>query len=68
MELPLEWWQCPTYGCRGLIRTENEPRSGATGTCQPDPDKPGAFCGREMRWDGRAEQWLPNSPFRGFTL
>ncbi len=58
-------WPCPTYACSGIISTETLPLFGTEMTCEPDPDRPGVFCSRKMRWEWK--DWRPVSPFRGFS-
>ncbi|HUI04605.1 MAG TPA: hypothetical protein VLZ77_13775 [Acidimicrobiales bacterium] len=58
-------WECPTYGCRGLISVPEEPRHDTRARCEPE-DTRGQVCGREMIWDSLINQWLPAEPFRGF--
>jgi hypothetical protein len=55
-------WPCPTPRCRGLIVMEIMPVPGDAAVCKQPAE--GAFCGREMRWDGRS--WIPITPFQGF--
>jgi hypothetical protein len=62
MAAPFEW-DCPTYGCRGLIIMEVEPDLGDRALCRRPTGSSERVCGREMLWEG--DGWQP-APFRGF--
>jgi hypothetical protein len=58
-------WECPTWGCRGLIAVDAEPDHDTRATCIR-PRGSERVCGREMAWDVLIGEWLPTEPFRGF--
>jgi len=59
-------WHCPTYGCRGIIITVDDPRHDSRAVCQRPSDVVVPACGREMRWDVLTGKWHPTEPFKGF--
>jgi hypothetical protein len=61
----MEWsqtdWNCPVYGCRGVLCSEGPPEHGTLVRCVERADDPikGRSCGRLMRWDAQRQLWEP---------
>ena len=66
MAAPIFEWECPTFGCLGVIVTDDPPRHGTTAVCEPNPDSRRQVCRREMSWEEIPGRWRPSVPFLAF--
>jgi hypothetical protein len=53
-------WECPSFGCLGVLMLDDQPRHHSIAWCQPSPESKRPFCGRTMRWDNVEERWSPH--------
>jgi hypothetical protein len=52
-------WDCPTWGCKGGLFTDGQPRPDEAAWCERWPGTVASHCGQRMRWDADREVWRP---------
>ena len=53
-------WECPTWGCHGMLISGDPPHYGQIVRCAPLPGMPEErSCRRLMRWNMINEAWTP---------
>jgi hypothetical protein len=53
-------WECPTWGCRGVLVADARPHFGQIVRCAPPKRVPKErTCGRLMRWNYMSARWMP---------